>query len=231
MRLRLMHKLLVPVLLLAAVAIALAITANHFLGRVDQSSARALEANEKALQASEVRALSRAVQRDTLNIILTTAPDERNSFARSVDQRAEQMKNAVTRLLPTLNEQDQRSLGSFEQSQNEVIQSLLDVRKLVMAGDVQQAYKLFATQTRDKERAASRLIDPFIAHHTEEAAKLRKSVDVDVAEARLISIVAAVLGIVSALGIALAIIIWGVVRPLNGMTLAMTRLAQGQWET
>lgn len=231
MRLRLMHKLFLPVVLLAVVAAALALTANFFLERVDQSSDRALTANEKALQASEIRALSRAIQRDTLNIILTVSPDERNAFARSIDQRIEQMKSAVGKLLPTLNEKDRRDLGAFDQSQNEVIQSLLEVRKLAVGGQVEQAYKLFSTQTRDKERAASRLIDPFIALHVKEAGELRGEVDKDVKDARMISIIAAVLGIASALGVALAIIVWGVVRPLNGMTLAMTRLADGRWDT
>ncbi|MGL5448308.1 MAG: methyl-accepting chemotaxis protein [Rhabdaerophilum sp.] len=231
MRLKLMHKLFLPVLLLALVAVALALTGNIFLGRINQSSDRALTANEKALQASEIRALSRAIQRDTLNIILTASPDDRNAFARSIDQRIEQMKSAVSRLLPILNDTDRRDLGAFAQTQNEVIQSLLNVRALAVSGDVQRAYMLFATTTRDKERAASRLIDPFIANNMQAAEHLRHSVDADVGDALLISILAAVLGIVSALGVALAIIIWGVVRPLKGMTHSMTRLAQGHWDT
>lgn len=231
MRLRLMHKLFLPVLLLAVVAAALAISANSFLGRIERSGNLALEANEKALQASEVRALSRAIQRDTLNIVLTPGTEARNAFARSIDQRIAQMKSAVAKLLPTLNEQERRDLGAFDQSQNEVIQSLLDVRKLVESGDAQQGYKLFETQTRDKERAASRLIDPFIAHNMEAAEKLRISVDADVRDASQISIIASIVGIVSALGVALGIIIWGVVRPLNGMTLAMNDLAAGRLET
>lgn len=231
MRLRLMHKLFLPVLLLAMVAVALTFLEDFFLERVNQTSARALATTEKALQASEIRALSRAIQRDTLNIVLTAAPDERNAFARSIDQRIEQLKSAVSRLLPILDEQERRDLGAFDQSQNEVIQSLLDVRKLVEGGDAQQAYKLFVTRTRETEHATSRLIDSFIVDHVKEAEQLRSAVERDVKDAHTISMIASVLGFVPALGVALAIIIWGVVRPLNGMTLAMSRIAEGRWET
>jgi methyl-accepting chemotaxis protein len=231
MHLRLMHKLFLPVLLLGSVAVVLAVMANLSLGRVDRSSDLALAANEKALRASEIRALSRAVQRDTLNIVLTTSAEERTAFVRSIEQRILILKDYLARLMPTLTEPERLELGAFEQFQNEVIQSLFGVRTLSINGEAQQAYKLFSTTTREKERAASRLIDPFIANQVKQAEELRRAVDADIEAARRVSIIAASLGIGAGLAVALAIIVLSVVRPLNGMTLAMARLSDGAWET
>ena len=69
---KLAPKILAPIVILALVTITLIAVAVNAQRNVHDSTDLALAAGRQLTHASEIRALSRAIQRDTLNMLATT---------------------------------------------------------------------------------------------------------------------------------------------------------------
>jgi methyl-accepting chemotaxis protein len=98
-------KLLLPTALMGLILVVLAgvvIIGQH---RVSAAGERLQRANRQMLDASEIRALSRAIQRDALNIIHEPA-DQQKPFDESTAKRADQMKQIVDRLIGSLDDSE-----------------------------------------------------------------------------------------------------------------------------
>lgn len=231
MRLNLALKLVLPVAFLAIIAAALSGLSYVVLEQGRELSQRADLTNQKAFLASEIRASSRAVQRDLLNMILDKEANGRNSMADSVDRRIKQMQDYSGKLTPLLDKADRAILGNFDNLRDQVIQSFGAVRQLAMAGKPDEAYQIFVRDVRSRERAMSAVTDPFITEMEKQSDAASKAVQEQAMWAERVSAVLSIVGILVGLGLALAAIFQWVVRPIRAMTGAMLKLAERQWQT
>ncbi len=231
MRLNLALKLVLPVAFLAIIAAALSGLSYVVLEQGRELSQRADLTNQKAFLASEIRASSRAVQRDLLNMILDKEANGRNSMADSVDRRIKQMQDYSGKLTPLLDKADRAILGNFDNLREQVIQSFGAVRQLAMAGKPDEAYQIFVRDVRSRERAMSAVTDPFITEMEKQSDAASKAVQEQAMWAERVSAVLSIVGILVGLGLALAAIFQWVVRPIRAMTGAMLKLAERQWQT
>ncbi|MCU0819526.1 MAG: methyl-accepting chemotaxis protein [Beijerinckiaceae bacterium] len=231
MRLNLAFKLVLPVAFLAVIAASLAGLSYYVLEQGRDLAHRADAVTQKAYLASEIRATSRAVQRDLLNMILDKEVNGRNSMADSVDRRIKQMQDLSGRFVPLLDDADRKILVNFDGLRDQVIQAFGAVRQQALAGQPEVAYKTFTQDVRARERAMSAVTDPFIVEMEKQSDAYSKAVQEQAVWAERISVLFSVLGILLGLGLALAAIFLWVVRPLRAMTEAMRKLADRQWQT
>ncbi len=231
MRLNLALKLVLPVAFLAIIAAALSGLSYIVLEQGRELAQRADLTNQKAFLASEIRASSRAVQRDLLNMILDKDANGRNSMAGGVDRRIKQMQDYSAKLTPLLDQADRAILGNFDNLREQVILSFGTVRELAMAGKPDEAYQIFTRDVRARERAMSAVTDPFITEMEKQSDAASKAVQEQAVWAERVSAVLSIVGILAGLGLALAAIFQWVVRPIRAMTGAMLKLADRHWQT
>lgn len=231
MRLNLAAKLVLPVVLIASIAAVLAAGTYYFLERSNASAQQADLASRKAFLAAEIRAASRASQRDLLNLILDKNADSRRSMAELVDRRIKLMQDLSERLTPLLTDGDRAVLANFDQLRTQVIQAFIEVRNEALAGQPEAAYEKFVRDVRTRERAMSAVTDPFIQKSEEEVRTLARQIEEQAHEAEFLAVTGSAVGIIGGVALALFIILRGVVRPLRAMTGAMMRLADRHWET
>ncbi|MCZ8269153.1 MAG: methyl-accepting chemotaxis protein [Beijerinckiaceae bacterium] len=231
MRLNLAFKLVLPVAFLALIAASLAGLSYYVLQQGSDLSRRAGAAHQKAFLASEIRATSRAVQRDLLNLVLDQNSESRRAMAENVDRRIKALQDLSARFLPTLGDADRAILVNFDALGQQVIQAFGAVRQQAVAGQPDLAYQTFTRDVRVRERAMSAVIDPFLLEMERQAESLTHAVQEQAVWAERISIVLSFIGILTGLGLALAAIFLWAVRPLRAMTGAMTKLVDRQWQT
>ncbi|MCA3643678.1 MAG: HAMP domain-containing protein [Methylobacterium sp.] len=231
MRLNLAFKLVLPVAFLALIAAALAGLSYSVLEQGRDLSRHAGAAHQKAFLASEIRATSRAVQRDLLNLVLDQNAESRRAMAENVDRRIKALQDLSARFLPTLGDADRAILVNFDALGQQVIQAFGAVRQQAMAGQPDLAYQTFTRDVRVRERAMSAVIDPFLVEMERQSDSLTLAVQEQAVWAKRISIVFSFIGIITGLGLALAAIFLWAVLPLRAMTGAMTKLADRQWQT
>jgi methyl-accepting chemotaxis protein len=231
MRLNLAFKLVLPVAFLALIAAALAGLSYSVLEQGRDLSRHAGAAHQKAFLASEIRATSRAVQRDLLNLVLDQNAESRRAMAENVDRRIKALQDLSARFLPLLGDADRAILVNFDALGQQVIQAFGAVRQQAMAGQPDLAYQTFTRDVRVRERAMSAVIDPFLVEMERQSDSLTLAVQEQAVWAKRISIVFSFIGIITGLGLALAAIFLWAVLPLRAMTGAMTKLADRQWQT
>ncbi|MBB6250079.1 methyl-accepting chemotaxis protein [Nitrospirillum iridis] len=216
---RLTPKLLLPVVGMAVIAGVLVIAGQIGLRRTAAISHTLEEAQAVMVQATEVRALSRAIQRDALNTILEPAAAKK-PFADRALKRVGEMRALVAALQPRLPADG--AMTAFTRDQEAVMREAEAVVKTALAGDDAAAATRFREQVRPREREASTLTDGFIddqgrtiAALTAEAARVRAQTGQALAWTGALGVAAALAG-ASILGLRL------VVRPLGRLT-ATTR--------
>jgi len=168
-------KLLVPILLMAATSAVLAGISWYFSTVVKESTRQLTQASYESLTAEQIRGLSRAIQRDTLNMIFDPTAEGRKSFQKSVDNRAAQMREKVGTLVSTLDAESKQALPDYEALQAKVLNELAEAQRMGAEGKQAEAYTFFRENVRAAERAASKLSDSFIDTQNEKVAALQEA--------------------------------------------------------
>ena len=225
---KLLHKLLAPVVLLTATMLASLLMSLWFAERARTDQDQIAAADAQIIQVGEIRSLSRALQRDTLNLIFDPDQTEKTNIASSVQRRTQDMTRRLEALLSAATEEERPRMREIQNLQTEVLASLAAVQKLAAANDAAKAHAAFRDDLRKKERAASRVTDGFM----EERAKAAEALKQGVEQSRKRTVwLQSLLGVASALlaaGIAVAVVLLGVTRPLVAVTGALTALAHGR---
>lgn len=196
---------------------------------VDQRSSRANEASLTALdhvyEVSELRSISRALQRDALNLMTDTDDKQLAEINRRFALRLGQFAQGLARLRQ-LRDAEVVPQTYFD-TQNHVIQALHQTAALAHAGQRDAAMGYFHTQLRPAEREASRIADKSIEALKATAHDRREDAALADRQGRYLLLLATALLILSGLVSSLLLIRRGVAAPLHDLTQAMTRLAQG----
>jgi methyl-accepting chemotaxis protein len=224
---KLAPKILSPLAILAAVTIAIAATASVSTRGIVDAADAATRAGRQLTDASEIRALSRAVQRDALNILFEDTDTARRQFAQTIARRAGEMRARVARLIGSLGPEAATRLPEFAALQDSVLAEVDRVATLGVGGQRDAAFAAVREGLRPRERAASALTDRFITAMEEEVVRLDREAEATVETARLVMILVSLIGIVGALGFGLVVAFRAVIRPIRQSTAVVEKLAAG----
>ena len=225
---KLLHKLLAPVLLLTATLLALLALSLWFADQARRGYEQIAVADAQINQVSEIRSLSRALQRDTLNLIFDPDPAERNNIAGSVQRRTQEIARRLEGLVGGSKEEERAKMREIQSLQSDALTSLGEVQKLAAANDAAKAHALFRDDLRKKERAASRVTDSFIEERAKAAEALKQAAEQSRNRAIWLQTLLSLASALVAAGVAAAVIVLGVTRPLALVTNALTALAHGR---
>ncbi|MDG5497593.1 methyl-accepting chemotaxis protein [Niveispirillum sp. BGYR6] len=228
---RISHRLLIPVVILSLVTLAVFAVSAIGFRQEKQANINMIRLDLMRYHAGEIRSLSRAVQRDTLNTLVERAED-RKAYADRATKRIKEL-NARVDLLSSIMGAETAALqmDGFAPTQRQVMSSLTRVIDTALAGNISAAHSLFNDETRPAERAASKVTDSFVEvmdKRIETATQESKALAILVERAQMIT---AVVGIVIGVGLALLITRRGVSEPLARLTTATSAIAAGQLDT
>ena len=222
---KLSSKILLPVLVLSTVSAAIGGTSVWGLNRIASANQTLIQMEQMVLTASELRSISRALQRDALNLISEDAAAQAATGER-FGARIGEMAEKNRRLEQLLAASGNPAAGRVGPLQVKVMDALTKTRDLTLAGQDDAAAALFRSEVRSSERAASDLTDPIIETGTEEVGRLID--EVEATESFVKTAVAAVglIGILAGALLSLVIARRSVVEPLARLTVSMGRLAR-----
>jgi methyl-accepting chemotaxis protein len=225
---QLSHKILVPVAVLSAVAALIVGAAAWGMSHVGRSTRTMVADSTIVITAGELRSVSRALQRDALNMIAEDEAGQR-ALKDRFDQRLDQMRKAAGALQRLLTAADGTHAGEMMALQTRVIDALSRTRDLAVSGKRTEAQALFRSEVRANERAASKLTDPLIEDGMAELE--RQQAGLLALQSRMLAGVLAggILGVAGGVALSLFIARAGVVAPLRRLTGAMADLAQRRY--
>ena len=227
--LRITGKLMCPIAILAGSLIGVIALGLWVSNDIAASAAKSDIAQRKMILASEVRALSRAIQRDALNAVFDEA-SQRPGLLTSISKRgSDLLKNA--RMLATLfNEQDAASMKGFLETQEAVVREIDLVTGKAQKDGAEAAYNEFRERVRPAEKSASKLVDTFIDAKEHEIAALSAEAAATERLGFISLVTGGALALIFAIGIGVFIIMRMVVKPIRALTGGMIELAAGNFD-
>jgi methyl-accepting chemotaxis protein len=222
---KLAPKIMAPMLGLALTLVALVGFALWLQSAVATITDRAGAAGARMIEASEVRALSRAIQRDALKLMTPQWGSSRVSLEASIEARGAQLL-ARARKLAVMAEADEPEIKQdFVRLQQTVIERLAQVRRVSSAGDLAAAAGIFIEGVEPAEKAASKVTDAFIerTERTLEALTAEAAARKSTAPVWLLATALVALATMLAAGILVAS--RGVIGPLTGLSVAIQRMS------
>ncbi|MFC7335385.1 methyl-accepting chemotaxis protein [Rhodocista pekingensis] len=213
------QKILAPVAILSLVAAIIAGSAFLSLDRIGGAVTQMKAQSNLVIAASELRSTSRALQRDALNLVFEPA-ENRQAIAERFNRRLASMSEQTAAIETRLTAAEAR----FAPLQRDVVAALIQVRDAALSGDTAGAHDLFKTKVRSAERAASELTDPMIEDGIKRVAELETSLAETSAMETWIMGTVALVGILAGLAVSLLVAQRGVIRPVDRVTEAMTKL-------
>ncbi|AWK89615.1 methyl-accepting chemotaxis protein [Azospirillum thermophilum] len=222
---KLSTKILLPVFVLSVVSAAIGGASVWGLNRMAAANHALIQADRTVLAASELRSLSRSLQRDALNLIAEDSTTQAAIAAR-FGARLTEMAERNRQLDRLLAASGNPAAGRIGPLQITVMEALAKTRDLAVAGRREAAAALFRGELRDGERAASALTDPVIETGVEEVARLTREVEATEDFVRTVVIAVGLVGILAGALLSWLIARRSVVEPLARLTAGMERLAR-----
>jgi len=199
-------------------------------GEVASAQGRAAQAEVEALNASEVRALSRAIQRDTVKLASSAWREAQQKLDASVESRATALLARARKLADLVDPANVPMHRDFVALQETVTTEIRAVKAGALAGDYARANEDFVKRVEPAEKAASKLTDAFIEDAEKRVAALTAEVANVQAFAQKALVGVSAVSLLAALGLSLAIVFRGVAGPLLALAAAMRRLVEGEFD-
>jgi len=197
---------------------------------VAQANAQMAKAADEALEASEVRALSRAIQRDMVKLTADAWKEAQQKLDASIETRARALLERAKKLANMVDPANTAMHRDFVALQETVVKEILAAKATVFAGDRGKATAEFVGRIEPAEKAASALTDAFLEETEKRIFALAAEVRRVQAYSQTALIGVSVVSLVLALGASLLIVFRGVAGPLLALATAMRRLAAGDFD-
>ncbi|WP_159730987.1 methyl-accepting chemotaxis protein [Methylosinus sp. Ce-a6] len=197
---------------------------------VAQANAQMAKAADEALEASEVRALSRAIQRDMVKLTADAWKESQHKLDASIETRARALLERAKKLANMVDPANTAMHRDFVALQETVVKEILAAKATVFAGDRGKATAEFVGRVEPAEKAASALTDAFLEETEKRIFALAAEVRRVQAYSQTALIGVSVVSLVLALGASLLIVFRGVAGPLLALATAMRRLAAGDFD-
>lgn len=222
-------KLLAPIVILATICAGLAVCGFWSVSTLDRITMQRAEILMQFNRVSEIRSLSRALQRDAHFLIFEPDAEERLHLAETVDKRLADMQDAMDRFEGGLTaaEREDRLTRDYLARQTAVMEALADIRKRAGAEANEELYDRLRLQVRSAQQAASETTDLFEQRQRARFDEFVEEVERVRTLSRWLNVAAAVLGLGLSLPLAWQITSRGVIQPLRKLEDVMERLAAG----
>ena len=226
---KLAPKILAPIFALAAALACVVGLAFWLQGEVSATNRRASVAYAEILEAAEVRALSRAVQRDVLKMVMSEDAQEDKKLDASTNRRGEEWLKRAQKLAQMVEASEAEIKRDFVPLQEKVLAALSGAKTLALSGKKEAAHSAFHTSVEPAEKASSKLTDGFIGDRAKLVEQLMAEVDATQSRARLLLTSIAGLALLVSLAGALLIIFKGVIGPMRELGANVARIASGDY--
>jgi methyl-accepting chemotaxis protein len=214
-----------------SIAMMLTVALALWLGKdVSEANSRFAKASAEMLEASEVRALSRAIQRDTLKLMTDAWSANRKALETSIDARAHKLIERANRLSGMVDASDIDMAQKFVTLQETVVNTLATVRTAALSGDEAGAKTQFKENVEPAEKAASALTDGFIDATEKRMGDLSADVENIERLAQTALIAFSLVSLLAGLGLSILITLRGITGPLKSLTRGMRQLAEGDFD-
>ena len=224
MAISLFTKISLPVIILSIVAFAIIGAARIGQTQVRSAGGEVMASDALVATATELRSVSRSLQRDALNLILES-PSERPSIAERFNRRITSMQALIDQVEKRLALAGLAGTTDLSRLQRAVLAALERTRDLALQGKSDEAWQLFRSEVRASERAASQMTDPLIDALNERSAEAARRLNESQTTSAIMLTVVGATGVVAGLVLSLVISLRGVIAPLRRITKAMGHLA------
>ena len=226
-RARIAVKILAPVVGLSLLVALVIVTAIRLQATVAEANRKADALSAEVIEASEVRALSRAIQRDALKMTIDLWSDKRGDLGKSIDARSQQLVERARRLTNMAAADATPLSPDFLRLQQTVVSEIAAVKAAALANEFVGARSKFLSAVQVAEKAASKETDKFIESGEEKARVLVEDAERTQDMARLIMIVVGLAALVGGLAASAAIAFRGIISPMRRVMAAMARVSAG----
>jgi methyl-accepting chemotaxis protein len=219
-------RLMMPLAISMAMLCALAGIMVYAQAMVANATGAALEGQAQVNKLGELRSISRALQRDALNLVTETDGKALDGIREKFSSRMDKFKGDLASFSK---EVDQSVVpAAYFESQHNVAKELADVAAKANGGDQAGALNDFHKKVRPAEREASKIADERIETLTQDVKARRESAESAESIARILLFSSTVVLTVAGLAFGFAMTRRGVVQPLLGLCEAMGELAAGK---
>jgi methyl-accepting chemotaxis protein len=218
-------RLMLPLAISMAMLCALAGIMVYAQVMVANATEAALKGQEQVNRLGELRSISRALQRDALNLVTETDGDALEGIREKFNSRMEKFTGELASFSKDVDESVVPA--AYFDSQRDVAKELADVAAKANGGDQAGALADFRSQVRPAERGASKVADERIETLAEEVKARRAAAESSETLARIILFASTAVLTVAGLAFGFMMTRKGVVQPLLSLREAMGELAAG----
>jgi methyl-accepting chemotaxis protein len=229
--LKLLTKLAIPVLLMVAVTVGLIVLANRGLGELARDTTELVDNDVARL--TKILQISAEVNESSIqekNLILFSAnePDKLTSAEKVYQEYKRLALDHLEELGSLADTPERRAAVETVKANVGTYFALMDKSVAFSMKDLDAASLAISNgEGRDVRRKTRDILNERIEANRKALQQSKAEADAKAASTSTTLIVSSALGLAIALGLLGAIIVYGVVRPLGGITGAMTRLANG----
>ena len=226
-RMKLASKILTPVVGLSLLLILVVVAALWLQRNVAAINRQAADASAQAIEASEVRALSRAIQRDTLKLTIENWTGDRKSLEELINSRGQELLTRAHKLAGMVDPANTEMNHDFLGLQETVVKEIGVAKDAAMSDHIAEAKELFKQHVEPAEKAASKVTDAFIEASEKTAQDLSSEADRTQSSAQLLMLIVGIVSLLAGVGASITIAFRGIILPLRRVMSAMARIAAG----
>ncbi|MGA2495448.1 MAG: methyl-accepting chemotaxis protein [Roseiarcus sp.] len=204
---------------------------SWFQGNVAQANRNASAASARVIEASEVRGLSRAIQRDALKLTIEAWNDRSKDLQSSINTRSQQLLARAGKLADMVGQDDVDFSHDFVALQETVVKEIGVVMTAALSSDVASARDDFIKRVEPAEKAASKKTDAFIDAGEAKAQALAAEADRIQASSQWTMLLVGIAAVVLGLGGSSMVAYAGIIFPLRRVMASMARVSAGDHES
>jgi methyl-accepting chemotaxis protein len=216
-----------PLVLMAAMASIILGVSVAASWHIHTQQARLSQAYQNAAQAGELRSLSRALQRDALNLIFETDAEARAKTSEKFTKRIAEMRELVATVDQSFTAEERAGMADFIRLQNSVVTELVAIQTAAQSNAPQDVYTQFAASVRPAEKAASKKTDQYFDDRQSEIEVLRAAISALETQVRVATIAGMLIGMALAFGLSWRQARNRLLQPIRAVAEVMTAMARG----
>lgn len=224
-------KILIPILgmgLALIVVVGIAIGLQWKIAAIDKE---AIDVGAQMIEASEIRSLSRALQRDALKLSEDNWGPKQKELLKSIEARGKLLISRARHLVEIANSDFAELGANYIDLQGRVAREIGVVKAIALSNKSGEAGAAFIARVEPAEKAASKYTNAFIDESGKRVRELSAEADHVRTMAREVMIGVGALCLFVALGASLAIARSGIIRPLHRVMASMSRVSAGDYES
>jgi len=225
---KLSAKILAPQALLSGAFVVIVTLSLVLIGSMTAVENRLGAASRQLILASEVRSLSRVIQRDALRMAVTQDPALIDRMDKATTTRIQALADETSKFQASLEPDDRAKLGDFFDLQAQVIAKIETVKVSAKAGQTTDALPRFEAAATISS-AASKIVDSYIDAKDRQILALTAQVDQSHRNAAAIEVLGGLAALVIALVFGVRMSIWGVAKPVQRLAVDVQRIAEGDF--